>query len=130
MKSREDIKQEESTLNSEVPAESTIVADGPIATNEESEVIVEISASVYNKITLSEEDNTDEELSIDDIRLEIDRKISELETNEQYISLRNIISSNNKLLKESAKRIVEVKNTFRYANKYVKELSDNLTSNY
>ena len=124
MKSREDIKQEESTLNSEVPAESTIVADGPIETNEESEVIVEISASVSNKIIKSEEDNTDEELSIDDIRLEIDRKISELETNEQYISLRNIISSNNKLLKESTKRIVEVKNAFRYANKYVKELSD------
>ena len=77
MKSREDIKQEESTLNSEVPAESTIVADGPIATNEESDVVVEMSASVSNKITLSEEDNTDEELSIDDIRLEIDRKISE-----------------------------------------------------
>lgn len=123
MKSREDIKQEESTLNSEVPAESTIVADGPIATNEESDVVVEISASVSNKITLSEEDNTDEKLSIDDIRLVIDR-ISELETNEQYISLRNIISSNNKLVKESTNRIAEVKNTFRYANKYVKELSD------
>lgn len=129
MKSKDDIIQKESTLsnqdlNNEVPTEPTIVADGPIETNEESNVVVEISASVSNKITLSEEDNTDEELSIDDIRLEIDRKISELETNEQYISLRNIISSNNKLLKESTKRIVEVKNTFRYANKYVKELSD------
>lgn len=129
MKSREDIKQEESTLNnqdlnSEVPAESTIVSDGPIETNEASEVIAEISASVSNIIIKSEEDNTDEELSIDDIRLEINKKISELETNEQYISLRNIISSNNKLLKESKKRIVEVKRTFRDANKYVKELSD------
>ena len=129
MKSKDDIIQEESTLinqdlNSEVPTDSTIVADGSIETNEESEVVVEISASVSNKITMSEEDNTDEGLSIDEIRLEIDRKISELENNEQYISLRNIISSNNKLLKESKKRIVEVKNTFRYANKYVKELSD------
>ena len=129
MKSKDDIIQEESTLinqdlNSEVPTDSTIVADGYIETNEESEVVVEISASVSNKITMSEEYNTDEGLSIDEIRLEIDRKISELENNEQYISLRNIISSNNKLLKESKKRIVEVKNTFRYANKYVKELSD------
>ena len=129
MKSKDDVIQEESTLinqdlNSEVPTDSTIVADGSIETNEESEVVVEISASVSNKITMSEEDNTDEGLSIDEIRLEIDRKISELENNEQYISLRNIISSNNKLLKESKKRIVEVKNTFRYANKYVKELSD------
>lgn len=129
MKSKDDIIQEESTLinqdlNREVPTDSTIVADGSIETNKESEVVVDISASVSKKITMSEEDNTDEGLSIDEIRLEIDRKISELENNEQYISLRNIISSNNKLLKESNKRIVEVKNAFRYANKYVKELSD------
>ena len=75
MKSKDDIIQEESTLinqdlNSEVPTDSTIVADGSIETNEESEVVVEISASVSNKITMSEEDNTDEGLSIDEIRLE------------------------------------------------------------
>ena len=43
MKSKDDIIQEESTLinqdlNSEVPTDSTIVADGSIETNEESEV--------------------------------------------------------------------------------------------
>ncbi len=130
MKSKEDIKQQESTLNNQdltivVSAESTIVADELTEINKVSERIVEIPASVSNNPPMSEAENIDEKLSIDDIRLEIDKKISELETNEQYISLRNTINSNHKLLKESQKRIIAVKNTILYANKYVKELSDN-----
>lgn len=131
MKSKEDITQQDPIsdnqgLTSEECIESTVVVNNIEKINKESETIAEISASVSINSSMNECENTNDELPIDSIRIEIDRKISELEANDQYIALRNTISSNNKLIKEHQKRIIAVKNAIMYANKYIKDLSDKI----
>lgn len=60
-----------------------------------------------------------------DISEEIVKKLHAIESSDQYVVLRKLIDRNSSLLTNSQHRIVSVKQSIQYANKYIKELSDN-----
>ena len=130
MKSNKDIQEQDASLNnqglvSDVPVETSVLTNEIEETSEENETIVEISASVaYNSIKDDVGSNNDD-LTIDKLRLKIECKLKEIEASKQYISLCSILYKNNSLITEGEKRIFAIRRKIQYANKYIKDLSDN-----
>lgn len=124
---KEDIKQEESTLinpdlTREVPADCTVLVDNTAEINEGSETIIELPASDTSLMT--DEDTNNNEISIEELRYEIDKKLEQLESSEQYKSLLATLAEYHQLLAEGRANIRSVKDRIIYANKYIKDFSE------
>ena len=129
MNSKEEIKQQESILEvqdltSEKQVESAVMENDTEEINEESETILEVSASVSATSLKADEGANDNELSIEELRHKIDEKLKQFESSEQYKSLHATIAEYDQLLDEGLDKIKSVEGKIIYANKYIKDFSE------
>lgn len=81
-----------------------------------------------DKAEIDSEVHIDASITVKDgknIPEEILKKLDAIESSDQYVVLRKLIDRNSSLLTNSQHRLVSVKQSIQYANKYIKELSDN-----
>ena len=124
----EEKPQESMLSNKDVTNEVSVKSadtteNDPAKTNEESESTAKTAPSVFNESSNDKEDTNNNENSIEELHHEIEEKIKQLESSEQYKSLINTIDEY-QLLHDSRANIQPVIDKIIYANQYIKVFSE------
>ena len=94
------------------------------AVKEEEETTVVVSASVVPDTSLENFEAGGDEMSIEELRNEITAKIEQLEANDMYKSLLDVIARNSQLRADALAKIEVVRDRIVYANQYIKKFTD------
>ena len=95
-----------------------------VAKEEEEDITVVVSASVVPASLLESAETDNNEMSIEELRNEIASQIAQLEANDMYKSLLDVIARNSQLRAEALAKIEAVRDRIVYANQYIKKFTD------
>lgn len=95
-----------------------------VAKEEEEDITVVVSASVVPASLLEGVETDNDEMSIEELRNEIASQIAQLEANDMYKSLLDVIARNSQLRAEALAKIEAVRDRIVYANQYIKKFTD------